>query len=45
MEEMRNPYKMFFQKPEGKKPVGTPRHCGKIILELILGDVGWESVK
>jgi hypothetical protein len=25
-EEMRNAYKMFFEKPDGKVPLGRPRH-------------------
>jgi hypothetical protein len=31
--EIRNAYSNLVGKPEGKRPLGRPRHDGKIILE------------
>jgi hypothetical protein len=33
MGEMRNAYKIFIGKPEGKRPCGGPRYRWKVILE------------
>jgi hypothetical protein len=33
MEEMRNAYKIFVGKPEGKRPLGRPRRRGELVLE------------
>jgi hypothetical protein len=35
MVEMRNTYEVLVGKPEGKTPLGRPRHKGGIILECI----------
>jgi hypothetical protein len=37
---MRNAYKIFVGKPEGKRPVGRLRDIGRIILRWILGKLG-----
>jgi hypothetical protein len=36
MGEMRNAYKIFVGKPEGKRPLGRPRHrwCDNIRMDL-----------
>jgi hypothetical protein len=31
-----NAYKILVRKPEGKRPLGRPRHRGRVILRLIL---------
>jgi hypothetical protein len=36
MGEKRNAYMILVGKPEGKRPLGRPRHRGKIILRRIL---------
>jgi hypothetical protein len=33
---MRNSYNILVGRPEGKRPLGRPRHDGKIILEWIV---------
>jgi hypothetical protein len=40
MHEVRNAYKIFVGKPEGKRRYRKPRKDGKIILEWILGKQG-----
>jgi hypothetical protein len=43
MGEKRNAYRLLVGKPEGKKPLGGPRHrCGWIILGWILER--WDGV-
>jgi hypothetical protein len=38
MGEVRNAYKIFVGKPEGKRPLlGRPSVCGRVILKSILG--------
>jgi hypothetical protein len=37
MGEMRNAYIILFGESERKRPLGRPRHSGKIILEWIVG--------
>jgi len=37
MGEMRNEYKVLVGKPEGKRPLGRPKHRWEDILEWILG--------
>jgi hypothetical protein len=36
IEEKRNPYRLQVGKPEGKRPLGSPRHKWGIILTWIL---------
>jgi hypothetical protein len=40
MGEIRNAYRHFVGKPEGKRPLGRPRHRWEKILEWILKRVG-----
>jgi hypothetical protein len=42
MGEKRNAYRLFVGKPEGKRPLGRPRHRGWIILGWILER--WDGV-
>jgi hypothetical protein len=37
MREKRNAYRIFVGKPEGKRPLGSPRRTWWIILKWILG--------
>jgi hypothetical protein len=34
--EIRNAYKIFVGKPQGKRPIGRSSHIGRIILKYIL---------
>jgi hypothetical protein len=40
MGQMRNAYKMFIEKPEGKRPRERPMCRWNIILKMILGKYG-----
>jgi hypothetical protein len=40
MEEMRNAYKFFVGRPEGKRPLGRPRQRWEDVLQLVLGKQG-----
>jgi hypothetical protein len=42
--EKRNTYRLLVRKPEGKKPIGRPRHrwVGNIRMDLV--EVGWGDV-
>jgi hypothetical protein len=42
--ENRNPYKLFVRKPEGKKPLGRPRHTWVNNIKMDLGEKGWGGV-
>jgi hypothetical protein len=44
MGEMRNTYRILVGKPEGKTPLGRPRHRWEDNIKLNLGGVGWEGV-
>jgi hypothetical protein len=40
--EKRNAYRILVGKPEGKRPLGRPRHVGGwTILKWYLGRMGW----
>jgi hypothetical protein len=39
--EMRNEYNILLGKPEGKKPLGRPRHRGKDNIKLDIRKIGW----
>jgi hypothetical protein len=46
-EENRNAYRVLVGKPEGKRPLGRPRLCGRIILTWILeryNEVVWTGL-
>jgi hypothetical protein len=42
--EMRNAYKMLIGKPEGKRPLGRPRHQWEYNSRMTLREIGWEGV-
>jgi hypothetical protein len=42
--EKRNAYRLLVGKPEGKKPLGRPRHRWVDNIEMDLGEVGWGDV-
>jgi len=42
--EMRNAYKMLIGKPEGKRPLGRPRHKWEYNSRMTLREIGWENV-
>jgi hypothetical protein len=44
MGEMRNAYKIFVGKPEGKRPDGRPDHRWKDNVRMGIREIGWESV-
>jgi hypothetical protein len=39
--KMSNAYRILVGKPEGKRPLGSPRRKGCIILKWILSVMGW----
>jgi hypothetical protein len=41
MGEKRNVYRLLVGKPEGKRPVGIPRHRWVDNIRMDLGEVGW----
>jgi hypothetical protein len=44
MGEMRNAYSIFVGKPEGKRPLGSPRHRWEDNISVDLRKIGWEGV-
>jgi hypothetical protein len=44
MWEKSNAYKLFMVKPEGKRPLGRPRHRWVDNIRMDLGEVGWGDV-
>jgi hypothetical protein len=42
--EMRNVYSILVGKPEGKRPLGRPRHIWEAI-RMDLREIGWEGVE
>jgi hypothetical protein len=44
MGEKRNAYKLLVGKPEGKRPLGRPRHRWVDNIWMDLGEVGWGDV-
>jgi hypothetical protein len=41
MGEKRNVYRLLVRKPEGKRPLGRPRHRWVNNIRMDLGEVGW----
>jgi hypothetical protein len=44
MGEKRNAYRLLVGKPEGKRPLGRPRHMWVNNIRMDLGEVGWGDV-
>jgi hypothetical protein len=44
MAEMRNAYKIFVAKPEGKRPLLRPRHRGEDNMRVDLSEIGCGDV-
>jgi hypothetical protein len=44
MREKRNAYRVLVGKPEGKRPLGIPRHRWVDNIRMDLGEVGWDDV-
>jgi hypothetical protein len=42
--EKRNAYRLLVGKPEGKRPLGRPRHRWVDNIGKNLGEVGWDGV-
>jgi hypothetical protein len=42
--EKRNAYRLLVGKPEGKRPLGKPRHRWVDTISMDLGEVGWGDV-
>jgi hypothetical protein len=45
MREERNVYKVLMLKPEGKRPLGTPRRRQEDVITTDLREIGWGSVE
>jgi hypothetical protein len=39
-----NAYKLLFGKPEGKTPLGRPRHRCEDSIKMDVRDIGWDGV-
>jgi hypothetical protein len=44
MEEKRNAYRLLVGKPEGKRPLGRPRHRWVDNIKMDLLEIGWSGV-
>jgi hypothetical protein len=44
MGEKRNAYRLLMGNPEGKRPLGRPRHGWVDNIRMDLGEVGWGDV-
>jgi hypothetical protein len=44
MGEVKNSYKIFVRKPEGKTPLRRPRHIWEDNIRMDLGEKGWEDI-
>jgi hypothetical protein len=44
MREKRNAYRLLVGKPEGKRPLRSPRHRFVDNIRMDLGEVGWADV-
>jgi hypothetical protein len=44
MGDKRNAYRLMVRKPEGRRPLGRPRHRWVVNIRMDLGEVGWGDV-
>jgi hypothetical protein len=44
MWEKRNAYKILVGKPEGKRPLGRPRHSWVENIKMDLREIGWDGM-
>jgi hypothetical protein len=44
MGQKRNEYRLLVGKPEGRKPLGRPRHRWVDVIRMYLGEVEWGEV-
>jgi hypothetical protein len=44
MEEKRNAYRILVGKPEGNRPLGTPRHRWVDNIKMDLTEIGWDGM-
>jgi hypothetical protein len=44
MQEKRNAYRILVGKPEGKRPIGRPRHRWEDNIEINLREIGWSGM-
>jgi hypothetical protein len=42
--ERRNVYRIYVGKPEGRRPLGRPRHRWVDNIKMDLGEIGWDGV-
>jgi hypothetical protein len=44
MEEKRSAYRISVRKPEGKRPLGKPRHRREDNIKVDLREIGWDGM-
>jgi hypothetical protein len=44
MSDKRNAYRIFMGNPEGKRPLGRPRHRWEDNIKMELREIGWGAI-